>query len=453
MEFQEIMAFNSPYNQKNFDTLIEKIKSNQVVPYIGAGMSMLFDGVYPSWGEFLNDTLKEFGDPVQKDMFDKLNYEDKADFLYDDMAKLSFADNLKNTFGQGHLDKDVSNFTDKSMYLLPVIFEKGLLMTTNYDKVIEKSYILHNKNLTVSHPGHFEALNGALRDNELLLYKIHGDISEPIESIILTKAQYEFVYNNSQLIETLKQIYISKSMLFLGCSLEKDRPIRLLCEVSKSGMNNYAIISCKTESKRKKRVQLENEYFTKAIIYPDGNHECLRIILEKIAEIINTIKYKQVKDKYHNTTKQNKISEITEDVRGISENVVGNDECKNKAKVDDINFIHKVKICKEIKRLLIENHRIFIDYGPRSEIAIKNPLSNAYEIWAERKSERIIPNNEKIVNIINDNKELFTIDEYEVCYEFIEHANGFKKGCDLILEDVKQFPNKFNEVINKYAKF
>ena len=122
-------------------------------------------------------------------------------------------------------------------------------------------------------------------------------------------------------------------------------------------------------------------------------------------------------------------------------------------KVDDINFIHKVKICKEIKRLLIENHRIFIDYGPRSEIAIKNPLSNAYEIWAERKSERIIPNNEKIVNIINDNKELFTIDEYEVCYEFIEHANGFKKGCDLILEDVKQFPNKFNEVINKYAKF
>ncbi len=100
MDFQEIMAFNAPYNQKNFDTLIEKIKLYQVVPYIGAGISMLFDGVYPSWGGFLNATFKEFGDHSQKEAFHKLNYEDKADFLYDEMGKLSFADNLKK-----YLDK------------------------------------------------------------------------------------------------------------------------------------------------------------------------------------------------------------------------------------------------------------------------------------------------------------------------------------------------------------
>ncbi|AKN31872.1 hypothetical protein Ccar_13770 [Clostridium carboxidivorans P7] len=447
MDFQEIMAFNAPYNQKNFDALIEKIKLYQVVPYVGAGMSMLFDGIYPSWEGFLNATFKEFGDYSQKEMFDKLDYEDKADFLYDEMGKLSFADNLKKTFGQDHLDKDVSDFIDKSMYLLPVIFEKGLLITTNYDKVIEKSYILHNKVLAISHPGHFEALNGALRDNELLLYKIHGDISEPIDSIILTKAQYESAYNNSQLIETLKQIYISKSILFLGCSLEKDRPIRLLCEVSKSGMTNYAIMSCKNESKRKKRIQLENEYFTQVIIYPDGKHECLRIILEEIAKII-----KHQKEQYCNSSKQNKEYEVPRIGTKAPKKDADNEECKNKAKVDDINFIYKVKVCTEIKRLLIENHRIFIDYGPMSEIALKNPLSNACEIWKERKHEKIIPNNEKIVNIIEDNKELFTIDEYEVCYEFIEHANGFKKGCNQVMEDVKQFPKNFSEVINKYAR-
>nr|WP_286674691.1 SIR2 family protein [Clostridium sp. VAP51] len=97
------------------------------------------------------------------------------------MGKITFAQHLKEVFAQDHLEKDVSEFLDKSIYLLPIIFEKGLVITTNYDKVIEKSYLLHNLGLTVAHPGHFEALNGALRDNELLLYKIHGDISEPTD--------------------------------------------------------------------------------------------------------------------------------------------------------------------------------------------------------------------------------------------------------------------------------
>lgn len=452
MDFEEIMAFNAPYNQKNFDSLIEKIRLNQIVPYIGAGMSMLFKDVYPSWGGFLNRTFKEFADPLQKEVFDELSYEDKADFLYEEMGKVTFARHLKETFGQNHLEKDVCDFVDKSIYLLPIIFEKGLVITTNYDKVIEKAYILHNVVLSVAHPGHFESLNGALRDNELLLYKIHGDISEPIDSIILTKAQYEYAYNNLQLIETLKQIYISKSMLFLGCSLERDRPIELLCEISKSGMSNYAIFSCKNDDKKERRLQLENDYYTQGIIYPDGKHECVKIILEQIAKIINKNKYKKIKEQYYASSKEGWIYSIPQVVKGVSGNYVDNEECKSKAKVDDINFAYKVKICKEIKRILIENHRIFIDYGPRSEVALKNPLSNAYEIWKKRKYEKIIPNNEKIVRIIEDNKEIFTIDEYETCYEFIEHANGFKKGCDLIMEDLKQFPENFNEVINKYAK-
>lgn len=452
MNFKDIMAFNAPYNQKNFDRLIEKIKLHEIVPYIGAGMSMLFNDVYPSWGGFLNVTFDEFVEPSQKKFFDELNYEDKADFLYKEMGKITFAQHLKEIFGQSYLEKDVSEFLDKSIYLLPIIFEKGLVITTNYDKVIEKSYLLHNLVLPVAHPGHFEALNGALRDNELLLYKIHGDISEPTDSIILTNAQYNSAYSNPKLIETLKQIYTSKSMLFLGCSIEKDRPIEFLCNVSKSGMYNYAIISCNNEEKKDKRLQLENNYFVQAIIYPDGKHECVKVILEQIAKIINPIVYKKIKDEYYDLTKQGQEYTRQQGVRELSENDVDNQENKNKAKVDDINFAYKVKICKDIKRLLIENHRIFINYGPRSESALENPLSNACEIWQERKCEKIIPNNETIVKIIEDNKDLFSIDEYEICYEFIEHANGYKKSCFSIMEDVKQFPKKFDEVISTYAK-
>ncbi|NFJ04174.1 hypothetical protein FC905_03780 [Clostridium botulinum] len=314
MNFEEIMKFNAPYNQLNFDSLVEKIKSKSIVPYVGAGMSILFKDVYPSWGEFLDITFMKFINVSEKNKFDILNYEDKADFLYKEIGKVTFASHLKGTFGQSHLDKNTLDFVNKAIYLLPIIFERGLIITTNYDKVIEKVYGLHNFVLSVAHPGHFEALNGALRDNELLLYKIHGDIIEPIQSIILTKKQYELAYNNLELISSLKQVYVSKCILFLGCSIEKDRPIELLCEVSKSGMNNYAIIDCKSEDKKERRLQLENEYYTQAIIYPEGKHECVNMILDHIAKIINPTTYKKLKDGYHNkNNKKDSNFELSEE--------------------------------------------------------------------------------------------------------------------------------------------
>lgn len=298
MDFEKIMAFNSPYNQQNMNSLIEKIRSKCIVPYIGAGMSVLFDNVYPSWSDFLNSSFQKYFKVNDKAYYDSLNYEEKATFLYSEMGELTFSDRLKEVFGDNHINREAINFVHKSVYILPVIFENGLLITTNYDKVIEKMYLLHEKVLTVTHPGHYEALNGALRDGNLVLYKIHGDIVEPITSIILTKEQYETAYANPSLIQALKQAYTSKEMLFLGCSMTKDRPIELLCQNSQAGMKNYAIIPCDDKHVKDRRLQLENEYFTQAIIYPEGRHECLKELLHYIAKNTNPQSYQKVMKKH-----------------------------------------------------------------------------------------------------------------------------------------------------------
>ncbi|TYQ16954.1 UNVERIFIED_CONTAM: SIR2-like protein [Acetivibrio alkalicellulosi] len=314
MKFEDILAFNAPYNQRNINSLIEKIKSNCIIPYVGAGMSMLFEHIYPSWSGFLYRTFNEFINISEKNKFDNLNYEDKADFLYAEMGQRTFADHLKDTFGQKHLDRNFIDFVNKPIFLLPIIFDSGLIITTNYDKVIEKVYSLYDIVLSVAHPGHFEALNGALRDAELLLYKIHGDIIEPIKSIILTKEQYDLAYKNPDLINTLKQAYISKGILFLGCSITKDRPVELLCEVSEAGMNNYAIVGCKSDCVKERRLQLENDYYTQAIIYPEGNHECVNILLNYIAEVTNPQSYQKMKSKFFNINKlKNMNLELSEE--------------------------------------------------------------------------------------------------------------------------------------------
>lgn len=313
MNFEEIMAFNHPYNQRNINSLIEKIQVNSVVSYIGAGMSMLFDSAYPTWSGFLTSTFEQYFTSSDKVHYESLNYEEKAEFLYSEIGRITFADHLKDIFDVKYLDCAAIDFIDKSAYFLPVIFENGLLITTNYDRVIEKIYSLHEKVLTVAHPGHYEALNRALRDGDLLLYKIHGDIAEPETSIILSKEQYETAYANPSLIQALRQAYTSKEMLFLGCSITKDRPIELLCEISTAGMRNYAIIPCKEEDVRDRRLELESDYFTQAIIYPDGRHECLRIILEHIACTVKPQLYQRTMEKFSDKKSVTASIDLTEE--------------------------------------------------------------------------------------------------------------------------------------------
>ncbi|VDN47296.1 conserved protein of unknown function [Petrocella atlantisensis] len=294
MNLEDILSFNAPYNKRNLDKLIEQIKIGSVVPYAGAGMSILFDGIYPSWNGFLESTFDMFITEDKKSVFDTLDFEEKAEFLYDKIGKISFADHLLETFAEKYIRKNVSEFVTKPVYLLPIIFNKGLIMTTNYDKVIERVYNIHDEIFSVAHPGHYEVFNRSLRDQSLLVYKIHGDISEPQTSIILSKEQYDKAYSNEMLIQTLKQAFLSKEMLFLGCSLTKDKPIEFLCSISSEGMRNFAIISCENENKQAKRLQLENEFFTQAILYPEGKHEALKILLDHIARLVNPAGYFKV---------------------------------------------------------------------------------------------------------------------------------------------------------------
>ena len=66
----------------------------------------------------------------------------------------------------------------------------------------------------------------------------------------------------------------------------------------------------------------------------------------------------------------------------------------------------KQALADTVKRLLIQNYRIWKSCGPESDEAKRNPMSNLVEIWNFRKLDTIVPNNRRIINIINTNSEL-----------------------------------------------
>lgn len=106
-------------------------------------------------------------------------------------------------------------------------------------------------------------------------------------------------------------------------------------------------------------------------------------------------------------------------------------------------------LCDSILRILIENRSIWSQYGPESDVAIKNPLSNMSLYWNLRKIDTIVPNNNKICSIIDANKKLIPISMYEQCVLFKEHAKMFERNCYVVLDSTPRFPIGFEEEVKR----
>lgn len=109
--------------------------------------------------------------------------------------------------------------------------------------------------------------------------------------------------------------------------------------------------------------------------------------------------------------------------------------------------------CKKILWILSENKRIWQEFGPESNIAIEEPGNdNVALYWKTQKLETIIPNNNKILSIIEKNSSYFSFEDFEILSLFQLHCKSFESSCLAKQEKQIRFPSKFIEVIKKYAQ-
>lgn len=115
--------------------------------------------------------------------------------------------------------------------------------------------------------------------------------------------------------------------------------------------------------------------------------------------------------------------------------------------IQAVPFNTRESLYSYIERMLIENYQIWKTFGPESEVAVVNPVSNSATLWELRKLARLIPNNSKIAKAIIANKELIEIDDYKICVKFIEHATAFERSAYERLDFAPRFPIEFEQMI------
>lgn len=282
--FEDIIEYCQG-NKESFEGLCRNFDA--VVPFVGAGLSAF---AYPCWRDFLQDASRRL-DMGEKAEFSRLikmrDYEKAASIIEKTFGAEQFRNEIKAAFGAEKLYAPGFEpiIRRQAVFMLPELF-KNLVLTTNFDAAIERAYELHDvKFENVGHPGNLRLLqNALLRGGGKTLYKFHGDISQP-EGLVLTKERYDSCYRrDGALVRGLRACFRRRSMLFLGCSLSKDRTMDVLQDVLQDS-GHYAILGCEKDKLEEKMRQMRN-YNICAVFFPAKEYGSVCAVLEKLKEIL-----------------------------------------------------------------------------------------------------------------------------------------------------------------------
>lgn len=209
-----------------FLDLIDAVRRGRIAPFVGAGLSKPCG--YPMWSEALRKIahkLEDLGIQDIEPLMKAYDYLQAAQVLHD-AASDQVKNFIKTEFRQraGGIAGPVS--------LLPEL-SRGCIVTTNFDTVIEDLFRQQTQPLDGymygMQPGN--AFVQRLLKGERCILKLHGDAQQE-GSHVFTQSQYDRAYGNplsygNQLPKALRQIFVTHSLLFLGCSLEQDKTLDL----------------------------------------------------------------------------------------------------------------------------------------------------------------------------------------------------------------------------------
>lgn len=105
------------------------------------------------------------------------------------------------------------------------------------------------------------------------------------------------------------------------------------------------------------------------------------------------------------------------------------------------------ELAREILSILGENRAYFDEYGPRSQLAQDDPGSSTHAVWVARKLDTILPNNRRIVGMLEANASLIPEPLAGPERKFRLHVKGFEDNQYDRVEHYPLFPGDFQTVL------
>jgi len=184
---------------------VKDILNDNAALFVGAGLSVSSGLV--DW----KNLLREIADELNLDVDKENDLIALAQYYKNEKGGRSA---INNQLIQKFTENVTENENHKIIAQLPI----KTIWTTNYDKLIENTIEKYGKTVDVKITP--ENLAISIPDRDVVVYKMHGDISQPHDAVI-TKDDYESYNIKRQLFTTtLQGDLVSKTFLFIGFSFE-----------------------------------------------------------------------------------------------------------------------------------------------------------------------------------------------------------------------------------------
>lgn len=120
---------------------------------------------------------------------------------------------------------------------------------------------------------------------------------------------------------------------------------------------------------------------------------------------------------------------------------------KLKALFGVVSFGSRVAAREAVESILSQNRAIFEKYGPHIEAA-ENPESGAAEQWKRKMLTRILPNNNRVLALLDANRKLLWEEERETLELFRQHVDDLQAyHIEGLKNDASRFPAAMTSIL------
>jgi hypothetical protein len=276
-----------PVSESNLRTLKSYHDDFGIMPFLGAGVSKTRG--LPTWFELLSelcDLLEPESRATAMRLLRRLRYLETATAIEERLGRNRMLLELR-----GRMTPRCEGTTANGALLDTILaLNLRLLVTTNFDRVVEEAYGAGQIRPVLGREGHRVVQAVFARGSiEPCLIKLHGCI-ELQDTIVLTETDYETMYANVSYTKLVGTALAAHPCLFVGCSLERDKTLNVLRQIRRAGITTPAFAML-PERRTKRQAALQRSLLADLgvhpIWYPAGQHQ-------RVPELLSELKQRQV---------------------------------------------------------------------------------------------------------------------------------------------------------------
>lgn len=273
-------------------SMVREIAARRCVIFIGSGVSASSQNSNGSrtktWSEFLMEACSLVSDSDHRAEIEELINQGNFLLALEGIKQVSdngdFRSLLDNSFNDHNLGPN-------DLHRIILELDSRIVVTTNFDKLYEKYC-----NSTANVAGAFKVISytstdlcDELKSDARLIIKAHGSIDE-VSKMIFTRSEYHRARaNNHNFYEILKALFLTNTVIFIGCGMA-DPDMQLVLEevniVGASSRPHYVVTMDETITKVVKD-DWKNTYNIVPITYGPTHAELpnlLESLVEKVLE-------------------------------------------------------------------------------------------------------------------------------------------------------------------------